>query len=106
MTTYSPSTDILANGEWVRRGLVWHWRANPAATNEPSVELKEVPDYLPRDLIACPKCFARMDESCKTDGGWSHTTRLVKRVCSCGGTVRPREPMCGWCRAEMTRSAA
>lgn len=102
MTTYSPLTDILANGEWVRRGMVWHWRQN---TPEPIVI--EPRGYRAHDLIACPFCLARMDESCKTEGGWSHSTRLVKRVCSCGGALRPREPMCAYCRAEQTiREAA
>lgn len=102
MTTYSPLFDVLANGEWVRRGLVWHWRQNA-----PEPTAVEVRDYRPHDLIACPTCLARMDESCKTKGGWSHTTRLVKRVCSCGTALRPPEKICGFCRAETTiREAA
>lgn len=104
MTTYSPLSEVLADGEWVRRGLIWHWQPNPDA--EPEPEDEEPPAYIPHDLIACPACLARMDETCKTKGGWSHATRLVKRVCSCGGPIRPREPMCGFCRAEMTRSVA
>jgi hypothetical protein len=103
MTTYSPVTDILANGEWVRDGLIWRW-----VQNQPEPEEADPPTYQPHDLIACPTCHARMDEHCKRKSGRQneHSTRLVKRVCVCGGPVRPREPMCGWCRAEAERKAA
>lgn len=102
MTTYALNADVLTDGEWVRKGLVWHWVANPHA--EPEQVEFDPPTYAAHELIACPFCLARMDESCKTDGGWSHASRLLKRVCACGGPVRPREPMCGFCRAEMARS--
>lgn len=100
MTTYAPLSDMLANGEWVRRGMVWRW-----IQNEPE-PLPEPITRNPHDLIACPTCYARMDEFCKRPNGrgHSHDTRLVKRVCSCGMPVRSREPMCGFCRAEMAVS--
>lgn len=103
MTTYSLNADILSGGGWVRRGLVWHWVAT-----EPEPDIKEQPDYFPADLIACPVCLAKMDERCKgSSRERDHKRRLVKRVCSCGGPLRPQEPMCGFCRAEMTiREAA
>lgn len=103
MTTYSPVFDVLANGEWVRRGLVWHWKQN-----EPETVVVEPRDYFPSDLIACPTCLARMDEHCRRKSGKSgqHRSRLVARVCSCGSSIRPKEPMCGMCRAEMTRAVA
>lgn len=100
MTSYSPVFDVLANGEWVRRGMVWHWVAN-----EPP-EKDEDGAYTPHDLIACGTCYARMDERCKTTTGKDHNRRLVKRVCACGGSIRPREQICGWCRAEQERGAA
>lgn len=98
MTTYAIDHGLV-NGKWVQRGMVWRWVQNaPVST---------VRTYEPSELIACPTCRARMDERCRTSDGASHKRRLVKRVCSCGGPVRPREPMCGFCRAEMTvRSAA
>lgn len=87
----------LANGHWVRRNGVQVWMPNPAP------ETKQ-PEVKPSDLIACPVCLARMDERCKKADGQdrrrTHSERLVKRVCSCGASVRPREPMCGFCRAE------
>jgi hypothetical protein len=107
MTFYAEDSDVLSGGEWVRVGLVWRWVAEPDA--EPEPDLPDPPSYLPADLIACPTCGARMDERCKTlngDGPADHRRRLVKRVCSCGGPVRPQEPMCGFCRAEMAREEA
>ncbi len=101
MTTYGPDTDELSGGEWVRNGLVWHW----VETETPEPE-DDRPDYFPGDLIACPFCLARMDEGCRTSDGRSHSTRLVKRVCSCGGSICPNEPMCGFCRAEASREVA
>lgn len=97
-------TDLaLTNGYWAQRGMIKVW-----VHVEPLIELKQEPTYDPRDLIACPTCHAHMDERCK---GWdgrplsrSHGSRLVKRVCSCGMPVRFREPMCGFCRAEMAVS--
>lgn len=101
MTTLSIADIPLVNGQWIRRGMVVVWQQNPKAEVEPD---EQRPTYNPSELIACPTCHARMDESCeKRDGSVrrrSHGSRLVKRVCSCGGPVRPREPMCGFCRAE------
>jgi hypothetical protein len=100
-----PFSEILAGGEWVRRGMVWHWRPNSELETGDD---PEPPTYAPRDLIACPVCLARMDEHCRTKSGRGkeHRRRLVKRVCGCGGPIRPREPMCGFCRAEMAREDA
>lgn len=98
MTSYSPVFTVLANGEWVRHGMIWRW--HPAPDAEPEVD---EPD--PHDLIACPTCMARMDEHCRSYDGRDHAARLVKRVCSCGGPIRPREPICGWCRVEAAREA-
>lgn len=92
--------NILDNGQWVRRGLVWHWQ--PSST--PPTKL-DAATYRPHDLIACPACHARMDEPCKTKKRTNHATRLVKRVCSCGDPVRQNEPMCPTCRAEIARAA-
>lgn len=92
------SPEVLEGGEWVLRGLTMRWE--PAPTRPISLP---PPLRQPHDLIACPTCLARMDEFCTRPGSkrHSHDTRLVKRVCACGGTVRPREPMCGFCRAEL-----
>lgn len=92
----------LTNGQWVG-GLVKRWQPNP-------VELKPERRVNPHDLIACPKCLARMDERCKRADGTprrgSHESRLVKRVCACGEPVRHVEPMCGFCRAEIALEEA
>lgn len=51
-------------------------------------------------LVACPTCLARMDETCKTPSGQvtaEHGSRLVSRVCSCGGPVKPRHHYCDTC---------
>lgn len=93
--------NILDNGEWVRHGLVWRWEADdkPATTKEPR-------DYRPSELIACPTCLAKMDERCKSKRGRpDHSRRLVKRVCSCGGPIRPQEPICAYCRADRVVAA-
>jgi hypothetical protein len=93
--------DALTNGQWVRRGLIWAWVENPH-------KLGDRPSWNPHDLIACPTCHARMDERCKTRLGksaQSHDSRLVARVCGCGGPIRAREPMCGFCRADMVAAA-
>lgn len=102
MTTYAPLSDVLAGGEWVRRGMIWHWESTPEAEPEPELVEDRTRNYRPHDLIACPACLARMDEPCR-GSRQSHTSRLVRRVCSCGEAVRPQEPMCGFCRAEMAR---
>lgn len=87
----------LANGRWVRRSGVQVWVANPV------LEPKR-PTFVPHELIACPTCLARMDEKCRQPDGANRrrtcAARLVKRVCSCGGRVRHKEEVCGFCRAE------
>lgn len=99
VTTYSPLFSVLANGEWVRHGMIWRWHPAPPETVERPA------DFTPHDLIACPVCLARMDEHCRRSNGRgsAHAARLVKRVCVCGGPIRPKEPMCGFCRAEAAR---
>lgn len=106
MTFYADDYDVLAGGEWVQRGMVWRWQADPDIQPEP-----EPKSYRPHDLIACPTCLARMDEKCRNNDvarpTRDHEARLVKRVCSCGGSVRPREAMCRLCEVEeMAREMA
>lgn len=78
---------------WVRRGLVL------VADLEPPP-----PSPAPRpvhELIACPTCRARVDESCRTPAGnvrEPHTTRLVARTCPCGASLAPRKQLCERCR--------
>jgi hypothetical protein len=92
--------DMLTNGQWVLRGAIRVWVENP--------RVQMTADFRPHDFIACPTCHARMDEKCQRRNGKesSHSSRLVRRVCACGASVRPREPMCGFCRAEMTTRKA
>jgi hypothetical protein len=54
----------------------------------------------PHDLIACPTCHARMDELCRTSGGYTrrpHTNRLVRKVCPCGATLGYHKGLCEPC---------
>lgn len=92
------SPAVLEGGSWVQRGMIRIWEPAP-----PAPAVLRTPSYAPHDLIACPTCHARMDEFCTRPGSkrHSHDARLVKRVCSCGGPVRTREPICGLCRAEL-----
>lgn len=95
----------LTDGQWVTVGAIKKWVPNPTAL--PVVDEPDPPTLLPRDLIACPTCLAKMDERCEgMSRGRSHSARLVKRVCSCGDSLRPGEPMCGLCRVEQERGAA
>lgn len=106
MTTYALNADVLAGGDWVRRGLVWHW---VAAVPEPELvdDYQPNPGYRPADLIACVTCKARMDERCKgSDRSRDHRRRLIKRVCSCGGPIEFTEDVCAFCRADAIVGAA
>jgi hypothetical protein len=91
--------DMLTNGEWVLRGAIRVWVENP--------RVQMTADFRPHDFIACPTCHARMDERCTGNKrNRDHSSRLVKRVCPCGNSLRANEPMCGICRAEMSRTEA
>lgn len=55
------------------------------------------------DLIACPTCHARLDESCRTPSGHTtteHGSRLAGRRCPCGMALAPRRRLCDLCRDE------
>lgn len=60
------------------------------------------------DLIACPTCRARMDEGCRTKSGrrtTPHGSRLVAKVCICGGKIDYHRKLCDSCRDAALRES-
>lgn len=57
-------------------------------------------------LIACPTCRARVDETCKSATGHRttpHASRLAPRLCPCGASLAPRRRLCDPCAAKALR---
>lgn len=83
---------------WVTRGGI------KVATNGRSSPPPPPPKWETlHDLIACPTCFARVDETCRTKSGnvtKPHGSRLVSRRCSCGNAVAPQCSYCSFCARE------
>lgn len=85
---------------WRRRGLILVPVKPPEPENAPE------PPYVVSELIACPDCFARIWEHCKTSTGrhrYPHAVRLVPRRCACGRAVGDRKKLCPECRADARR---
>lgn len=59
-------------------------------------------------LIACPYCRARIDQSCKTRSGhttYAHACRLTPRLCPCGALLAPNRGYCDHCRDRATQES-
>ena len=97
-----PADDVaLTGGRWVlgpRRVLVWEVDKAPLP-----------PEVAVHELIACPVCNARIDQTCKTATGHTrsrvHPARIVSRRCPCGGPVQPRRTLCQPCARENARES-
>lgn len=58
------------------------------------------------DLIACPTCFAAVDECCRTPSGnkvLPHKGRLAPRLCPCGRVPHPGFRYCRRCQPIMAK---
>lgn len=102
MTNYSDETDELKGGRWVQHGYIMRWEPTPKRRRLPRL----VPDKL--GLIACPTCYARVDQACTNPGGGQripHPDRLVGRRCPCGATVEGRKRYCETCRVESIKAS-
>lgn len=94
---------ILTHGEWVRHGAIRIWRPREievlAEPEQPTAPRR--PRAVP--MIACPVCFARTNERCRTTDGRpahnSHKARLAGRSCVCGEPRMKRSDQCATCRA-------
>jgi hypothetical protein len=97
MTLHQLFDDIaLTDGEWRNVGGIQRWVSTKPRRRDIDVH----------DLIACPTCFARVDETCRTRGGnvtGPHGSRLAPRLCSCGGRLKHQRRMCDACAHEATR---
>jgi hypothetical protein len=86
--------DVLTDGSWqVVRG-VQRWVPDVVGT-------PVRPEWDVRLLVACPKCKAKVDQTCRTKGGFPsapHVRRLAPRLCPCGGLVAPHRKLCERCR--------
>lgn len=81
----------LYGGRWQTDRGIQRWVPEPWS---PPVR-REVDIH---DLIACPTCHCRADETCRTRKGLrtnDHANRLIARRCPCGENVAPR---CRYCR--------
>lgn len=61
------------------------------------------PIFSVHDLIACPTCHARVDETCRTKRGnrtTPHGSRITPRLCPCGKSLQPQRRMCSPCVKE------
>ena len=99
--TPNESPNVLADGAW--RFDPWRrvqvWVETPGAQRVEEVDLSE--------LLACPTCHARVDQTCRTKSGHRttpHGNRIVPRQCKCGRALAPRKRFCDECRAETRRS--
>ena len=88
------SPDVLTVGHWENtRGGVWRW-------------VPDAPEL--HDLIACPRCLAKMTEPCRLPSGGPcvpHRSRLVGAVCQCGQPLAPKCRLCDSCRASARRAS-
>lgn len=97
------SAAVLTEGRWVVRGGIAHWSDAPEVAEVR--DLKAKPKRRRLDvgtLIACPRCRAKVTETCKTTGGnptAEHAERLVSRRCPCGERVAWKKQLCEPCRA-------
>lgn len=88
----------LSGGQWVpdRRGVM-RWEQTEEVLPEPT------PIH---ELIACPTCHARVDETCKTATGritTPHGSRLTPRLCGCGVVLAKQKRLCSPCAEESSR---
>lgn len=96
----------LTDGRWVNVRGVMRWvPGEPEAPRERPRLVR--PLLTPADvaqMIACPRCLARVCEPCRTRTGNSttHTERLIPRRCLCGEPLRARKTLCEPCR-ELSR---
>lgn len=83
----------LTGGHWEVRGLIQRW----------------VPDTAPIcDLIACPKCLAKMTERCRGANGRAsraHAVRLVAPLCPCGSPLPAYCRLCERCQIVARRAS-
>lgn len=93
--------DALTDGAWRPVGGIMRWFPALAVV----AELRKVNVH---DLIACPTCRCRVDETCRTEKGArrrDHDGRLAPRLCACGELVEPKHQLCETCRVESIRVA-
>lgn len=90
------SPETLDDGAWVLRGLVKVWQPTPEPPAPPAPKWVSV-----HDLIACPRCMARVDEPCRNRSARAaaHPERLAPRLCSCGELVKHNARQCAPCRS-------
>jgi hypothetical protein len=98
--------DALTDGAWLpddHATLRWVAKAAPAPVRR---------DDLHR-LIACPTCHAKVDETCRSDGGRGdgarprrtpHLSRLAPRLCGCGEALGWKRKVCDTCRDALNRA--
>ena len=96
------SPDVLTDGHWEAVRGIQRWVGDPGS--EPRQTASTPFDQ----LIACPTCRARVDQSCRTAAGHTttpHGNRLIQRCCPCGAKVAGRRRLCDPCHAEAKRQS-
>lgn len=85
--------------QWIQRGPIKV--AVEVPDEPPPVAAPEPEPRRIHDLIACPTCHARVDETCRTRSGHTttpHSSRLAPRLCPCGSQLAARRRYCDPCR--------
>lgn len=98
----------MSNFVWeLRNAIMVAVPVEPSQPVEPIVEQPVVPSGV-HELIACGKCFARVDECCRSKTGHKvlpHRDRYAPRLCSCGELPEPGHAYCEPCaRAKLQQS--
>ena len=104
------SPKMLEGGRWelhpIKRVMVWlpgevQVHTGVYDSRKKRTTLHELRQVRPENVVlACPKCGAMSNESCKTKTGHTtseHAERTVKRRCACGMNVGSRKTMCSTC---------
>jgi hypothetical protein len=89
----------LTGGSWQPVRGVLRWVADPI--EEPAIQA--VPP------IACRRCGARADQTCRSRNGHrtgSHRERHIPRRCACGGEVGWKQRHCDDCVSSYRRNVA
>lgn len=101
---YEDDDIALTEGAWrfdpFRRIRVWVPEPFTPPTSAPKADVHQ--------LIACPKCHARADQTCRTKNGErtkNHTERLIPRLCRCGASLEQWRKLCDECRNEAARES-